>query len=506
MRLEANWQSLKDLKPIGLDDLQSQSDEIWNQFKEWRREREPRRSQRLYATVFKEVVGRLGRAPDQIDRTELLREVPLDLASKDGEIFNNTFSRICLRYHVRSIQKRADGLSSSEFRDKYGPPPWEVLNEILAAAKMQFTVTDPTNLDIIDKFECRMRDSATGATVSFTELSSGEQVIVSTVFWLFNSRNKAVFPKLLLLDEPDAHLHPALTKQFLNVVTEAIVGNLGVRIIMTSHSPSTVAMAPEESLWEMRRDGPRKVCREEAISALSDGLVVVRPGIRWVLVEDRDDRAILKELFSDLASSGLVDSSIPLAFVSAGADTREQPSGGRRNVLKWVGKLRECGLSEFHGLVDMDDEAPSAVGVVALNRYSIENYLCDPLVAYWALVDQGQAPPIDGVNVVFGKEHEMQSVPQNEIDTIVDFILGKVEAQLDRLTEDDVLESKVSYVNDVSCKVRNWQIRRRGRDVLQAFQQAFGMSVTPLTLRKSLRRTGLIASDLKEAFCKLQGL
>ena len=69
-------------------------------------------------------------------------------------------------------------------------------------------------------------------------MSSGEKVLISLVFYLYSSQEKNVFPKLLLLDEPNAHLHPTMTQQFLNVVKNVLVDKFNVRVIMTTHSPS----------------------------------------------------------------------------------------------------------------------------------------------------------------------------------------------------------------------------------------------------------------------------
>lgn len=94
------------------------------------------------------------------------------------------------------------------------------------------------------------------------------------------------------MDEPDAHLHPSMTRQFIDILKGVLVDHYKVRVILTTHSPSNVALAPETSLFVMAREQPRirrATSKAEAIGLLTSGLVIVSPGTRFVLVEDEDD-------------------------------------------------------------------------------------------------------------------------------------------------------------------------------------------------------------------------
>src|SRR5262249_3129526 len=148
--------------------------------------------------------------------------------------------------------------------DQYGEPPWRRLNEILQAAGLPFYVREPPELAHVSwlkpppPFQAELVDRERDKVVTLDHLSAGEKVIVATAFLHYNAEHTGQHPRLLLLDEPDAHLHPQLTRSFLNVLRQVFVEKRGVRIIMTTHSATTVALTPEECLFEMRRtESPR---------------------------------------------------------------------------------------------------------------------------------------------------------------------------------------------------------------------------------------------------------
>lgn len=61
-------------------------------------------------------------------------------------------------------------------------------------------------------------------------------------------------PVLLLVDEPDAHLHPATQEKLINVLAEA-AAELDSQVILTTHSPSVVRALPPDARVVWMRDG-----------------------------------------------------------------------------------------------------------------------------------------------------------------------------------------------------------------------------------------------------------
>lgn len=117
--------------------------------------------------------------------------------------------------------------------------------------------------------------------VGYEALSSGEKVIVKLIIWAMGTDIRGNRINTMLLDEPDAHLHPSMCKMMVEVLSEISKpkeeGGSGIRVIITTHSPSTVAFAPEGSLFVMEKNtnGQRTVKPTtviEAESVLSEGL------------------------------------------------------------------------------------------------------------------------------------------------------------------------------------------------------------------------------------------
>jgi len=152
--------------------------------------------------------------------------------------------------------------------------PLVVFNEILDRASFKYKAEYIVSPTIEYPLPVKLIDRKSGKIAEFGTLSSGETTILALIFALYNSENKGHFPQVILFDEPDAHLHPSLTEIFLDVIQKVLVQEQKVRVILTTHSPSTVALAPEESIYCMDRDlgYPIKEDKRAAINMLSSGL------------------------------------------------------------------------------------------------------------------------------------------------------------------------------------------------------------------------------------------
>lgn len=100
---------------------------------------------------------------------------------------------------------------------------------------------------------------------------------MALIFVLYHASSNGNFPEVILFDEPDAHLHPSLTQLFINVIQETLVNEQKVKVILSTHSPSTIALSPSDSIYRMDRSlgYPVKEDRNKAVQALSDGLASI---------------------------------------------------------------------------------------------------------------------------------------------------------------------------------------------------------------------------------------
>jgi predicted ATPase len=154
-----------------------------------------------------------------------------------------------------------------------------LVNQIVTRAGLPYQLNAPKAGGQFDApFELRLT-SSDGLKIDFGDLSSGEKVLMALGLAAYNSAHDDVrFPGVLLLDEPDAHLHPSMTRQMLDVLLDVFVRQRGVKVILTTHSPSTVALAPEECLYVMSKIEPRlsKTTKDGALALLTSGVPSLR--------------------------------------------------------------------------------------------------------------------------------------------------------------------------------------------------------------------------------------
>ena len=190
--------------------------------------------------------------------------------------------------------------TDEEFKRTHGTPPWEALNTTLELMGLPYEVNQPTSAD--NAFQARLTHKSLNHTIGFNELSSGEQALCRLAMSLYSIESGAVLPKLILLDEPDAHLHPQMSEKLIRTLTDVILPQVEQGVIITTHSPTTCALSPSDSLYlmdvETRR--PQKTTLDEALDVLCAGLPTLsirKENERQVFVESNVDAEIYSRLW-----------------------------------------------------------------------------------------------------------------------------------------------------------------------------------------------------------------
>ncbi|CRM14808.1 recombination protein F [Pseudomonas sp. 31 E 6] len=288
------------------------------------------------------------------------------------------------------INEYNEYLEPHEFIEAYGAPPWEFVNQILEASHLSFKVDSPP-LHENSPYEPKLTKIATGIEMRFQDLSSGEKVLMSFALCLYNAkenRQEKTFPTLLLLDEVDAPLHPSMAVSLLATIKNILVDDRHVAVIMTTHSPSTVALAPDESIYVMDLSASRilKVSKSEALSILTSGvptLSIFFDGRRQVFVESHSDARLYDSLYQRYKH--VLKSERSLTFIEVGRTSSDghEKNAGCDQVIRLVDTLSNSGNKSVFGLVDWDGERPSNDRVHVLSpglRDGIENLLFDPVL------------------------------------------------------------------------------------------------------------------------------
>lgn len=97
------------------------------------------------------------------------------------------------------------------------------------------------------------RDVENDAREVFARLSSGHAAVVLTLTRLVECVEEKT---LVLIDEPEAHLHPPLLSSYVRALSDLLTERNGVAIIAT-HSPVVLQEVPSSCVWKIRRSGSR---------------------------------------------------------------------------------------------------------------------------------------------------------------------------------------------------------------------------------------------------------
>jgi len=89
------------------------------------------------------------------------------------------------------------------------------------------------------------------AEAAFAAMSSGHKIVLLTVTRLVELVEER---SLILVDEPETHLHPPLLSALTRAVSDLVVDRNGVAIIAT-HSPVVLQEVPRSCTWMLQRSG-----------------------------------------------------------------------------------------------------------------------------------------------------------------------------------------------------------------------------------------------------------
>lgn len=309
-------------------------------------------------------------------------------------------------------------LSDKEFIREFGEPPWLRLNKVVRSiTDGKFTFNTPINGE---DYIARLIEVNSGKVISVNGLSSGERTLMWLTLTLFNVQYYELknqnSTRLLLLDEPDAYLHPKMVKKMFDVL-QTVCSEYKTSIILTTHSPTTVALAPEHSTYVLQDSNIKQVSKDAGVTALLDGVnqITINPeNQRQVYVESHYDAEIYQAIYSHLLfKTECLDPDISLNFISAGSKLPKQRlidqakkyfdaeedqitefvraingEGTCDQVIAQVEALVDSDNKTVRGIIDWDNSnsPTSSVSVLAEGyAYTIENLLLDPICVFLLL-------------------------------------------------------------------------------------------------------------------------
>jgi energy-coupling factor transporter ATP-binding protein EcfA2 len=131
----------------------------------------------------------------------------------------------------------------------------------------------------------------------FKNLSSGHKIVLLTITRLIETLEER---SLVLLDEPEAHLHPPLLSAFVRALSDLLINRNGVAIIAT-HSPVILQEVPRTCVWRIRRSGRERAIERPESETFGENVGALTHAIFGLEVTDSG----FHKLLSDAVNEGL---------------------------------------------------------------------------------------------------------------------------------------------------------------------------------------------------------
>lgn len=377
-----------------------------------------------------------------------------------------------LKNDFKKYRKDSTALSQEEFEDLYGKDPLTLFNKYLKTLNDNFEIEYNKPNDFGLKRIASIKNKLTSDIIPFSNLSTGEKTFLRVLLIAFsNDMGLLKKPELVLLDEIDSGLHPTMMKEFLNYIKKLFVKELNVKLILTTHSPTTVALVNEESLYYMSQEEPRisKISKKTAISNLTSEIPFLSVNyecVKQVFVESEEDEKIYREIYDTLLTNGYIHNSIPLVFIGSGVNSTPN-SGNCKSVKKFATELLKNGNSNVYGIIDYDNKNKYKDNIFIIGenkKYSIETCILDPVLIGMYLIREGHS---QRYSLPFDTFTSLSGAAQQDFQCIADIVI-------DKLGFDNSQVVEIEYVNGYKIKVSKEMMEYNGHNLEQLYKDKFG--------------------------------
>jgi len=403
---------------------------------------------------------------------------------------NIDVSQIFYHYFQESqnnAYRKATGLihlNDVDFVKKFGIAPWTEVNDLLKKYSFSHRFSAPNANDdprATNGYKAVILNDK-NEVIEVSDLSSGEKVIIALLLSAYAAQQKVnkIFdveiPELILFDELDAHLHPSMTRMMFDVVQNSLIEKLSATILMSTHSPSTITIAPDQSIYQLI-PGPvhelKKVDKATAARDLSDGFIQILDGSQVVIVEGKDDPLFYRAIERAVRTNGELIGAPTLHFIPASKSSDPSTGGGATAAEDWANKLNDAKLPNIHALLDNDGKrSPNGAIKMLGNRYAIENYVLDPLSLAVTLITDGKLFLIDNnLPIKFPQVSSLKTASQADLQELVDKICVFLE-QYDGSLQ-TVKKLQVQYGSSANLQLPEWFMTTRGKDLAKIVREAF---------------------------------
>ena len=126
----------------------------------------------------------------------------------------------------------------------------------------------------------------------FGYLSSGHKIVALTITRLVEPVEECT---LVLLDEPELHLHPPLLAAFTRALSQLLINRNGVAIVAT-HSPVVLQETPKSCVWILRRSGTQMAADRPEVETFGENAGILTSEVFRLEVMDSGFHKMLTEV------------------------------------------------------------------------------------------------------------------------------------------------------------------------------------------------------------------
>jgi len=126
---------------------------------------------------------------------------------------------------------------------------------------------------------------------AFSIMSSGHKIVLLTITKLVENVSDR---SLVLLDEPETHLHPPLLGSFIRALSRLLVSRNAVAVIAT-HSPVVLQEVPKRCVWFLGRSGSGLGEEAAPVETFAENVSVLTRKVFGLEVEDSGFYRLLRE-------------------------------------------------------------------------------------------------------------------------------------------------------------------------------------------------------------------
>ena len=291
---------------------------------------------RIYAVIGKNGVG----------KTLFVSQLPLDLSNKDSDAFspakpilskvisiaNSTFDNFKKAENTAKLNYFHFGLTKSVGGGQIPKTKDDFTAELLAATKkirlygridhlkkvlnkIVFAEAIDELFVTVSKNDREVLDIDTSKINKLLRtMSSGE----STMLYLFMCLEADIrYDSLILLDEPETHLHPDAIAELLNALDDMLEEYQSC-CVMVTHSPLLIRELTSDCVYVMERDDKTVILRKPGVETIGSGLNTITDDIFGSRSVQRNYKKRISELARDYSyeeiKASLESDDVPLSM------------------------------------------------------------------------------------------------------------------------------------------------------------------------------------------------